>query len=95
MMKEEIKDDNWTLLNWDAFNYIERTKEKFDLIFADPPYGLKGADELPITIFDKGLLEKDGLLVVEHGKETDYSDITQFIEIRKYGGVSFSFFEAE
>ena len=93
-LMSDIQDDNWSVLNRNAFAFIDTAIEKFDIIFADPPYGLKGVNELPNIIFEKNILEKNGVLIIEHGKETNFSSITQFVEMRKYGGVNFSFFEA-
>lgn len=38
-------------------------------------------------------LKPQGILIVEHGKETDFSDMPHFQTVRNYGGVQFSFFE--
>ena len=47
----------------DVFKYIENSSEKFDFIFADPPYELKGLETISQLIFEKGLLKEDGLFV--------------------------------
>ena len=31
----------------DAFRYVKSCREKFDIIFADPPYDLKSMDDIP------------------------------------------------
>lgn len=90
---EDIKEDNWFVLRKDVFSFLEGHSDTYDIIFADPPFGIKGGSELPQKIFDQRLLNNDGLLIIEHGRESDFSHITQFTEIRKYGGVNFSFFE--
>jgi len=78
----------------DAFKYLERTKTKHDIIFADPPYDFPVEEfaKIPKLIFANGLLEEDGLLIVEHSKHTDLSDIAKFDISRHYGGNVFSFF---
>ena len=79
----------------DVFRFIESSRRSYDLIFADPPYDLEKINEIPEKIFSSSLLKEDGLLIVEHGKKTDYSTHPNFKELRKYGSVHFSFFSYE
>jgi len=90
--QDELKDENWQIIRRDAFRFCQRADEKFELIFADPPYGITKLNELIDTIFDKNLLQNGGLLVIEHGQESQFENRTHFRELRKYGGVNFSFF---
>ena len=82
-------------INSDAFTYLEKTIQKFDLIFADPPYALDQANfsKLVQTIFERKLLKANGICIVEHSKHTNLSFIENFIEVKTYGGNCFSFFE--
>lgn len=84
-----------TSIKSDAFKFLERTPEKFNLIFADPPYGFEPGQflNIPDLVFKNELLADDGLLVVEHSEQTDLSQHPHFVEKRKYGGSIFSFFE--
>ena len=78
----------------DVFKYLERTKEEFNVIFADPPYSFDESQFLKIAdlVFENNLLQEDGVLVVEHSDQTDLSHHPNFSEQRKYGGSIFSFF---
>ncbi|HVG42487.1 MAG TPA: RsmD family RNA methyltransferase, partial [Chitinophagaceae bacterium] len=38
---EDLKLKNFKVLKYDVFKYIETTIEKFDIIFAGPPYALQ------------------------------------------------------
>ncbi|MGN6638233.1 MAG: 16S rRNA (guanine(966)-N(2))-methyltransferase RsmD [Mucilaginibacter sp.] len=78
----------------DVFKFLEMETEKFDLIFADPPYDLNRIPEISKIIFDKELLLPDGLLIVEHQSMQNLSNHPAFVEQRKYGHSSFSFFKA-
>ncbi|MCB9224815.1 MAG: 16S rRNA (guanine(966)-N(2))-methyltransferase RsmD [Crocinitomicaceae bacterium] len=91
-MQEELSDGNWRILKKDAFKFLAEHPTKYDLIFADPPFGLKGVDTLPDLVFEGEKLSQDGLLIIEHGKENDFSTHAHFKEVRNYGGVNFSFF---
>ncbi|MGN6397174.1 MAG: 16S rRNA (guanine(966)-N(2))-methyltransferase RsmD [Mucilaginibacter sp.] len=76
----------------DVFKYLLLESDKFDLIFADPPYDLNRIPELPKLIFDRKLLLPGGLLIVEHQSMQNLSGHPAFVEQRKYGHSSFSFF---
>ncbi len=84
-----------TTVKADVFKYLERSQEKFNIIFADPPYSFDQSQFLKIAdlVFEGGLLEEDGLLVVEHSDQTDLTMHSNFSEHRKYGGSIFSFFQ--
>lgn len=81
----------------DVYKFLQATPEKFNLIFADPPYDFDKGQFLKIAdlVFDKGLLLEDGLLIIEHSEQTTLSEHPKFTEQRKYGGSIFSFFEAQ
>ncbi len=76
----------------DVFKFLSKPLKKFPLIFADPPYQLKNILQLPSSILDNNWLEEDGLLIIEHGKDTDFSKEKLYRETRVYGHVCFSFF---
>jgi 16S rRNA (guanine966-N2)-methyltransferase len=77
----------------DIFKYLQLETEQYDLIFADPPYDMNHIPEIPKIVFDKGLLSPDGLLIVEHQSMQSLSNHPAFVEQRKYGHSSFSFFK--
>jgi len=79
----------------DVFSYLEKTKAKFDIIFADPPYTipLEEFERIPTLVFENDLLLDKGILIIEHGNQTQLSHLDYFSEKRKYGGSVFSFFE--
>ncbi|WP_318312525.1 RsmD family RNA methyltransferase [Flagellimonas crocea] len=81
----------------DVFKFLQGIPEKFDLIFADPPYDLSTEQFLNIAnlVFEKEILLEDGVLIIEHSDQTDLSVHPHFSEQRKYGGSVFSFFEIE
>ena len=79
-------------LNVDAFKFIDRSPEVYNLIFADPPYELSRISEIPDLILNSNLLHNEGLFILEHGKTNDFSSNPYFRELRKYGSVHFSFF---
>lgn len=81
------------LIRGDVFKYLKSCKQQFDFIFADPPYSMDGIDTIPQMALP--LLQPEGLLVVEHGKQNDFSQLPQFLDHRQYGSVNFSIFRNE
>ncbi|MCH2489134.1 MAG: RsmD family RNA methyltransferase [Flavobacteriales bacterium] len=79
----------------DVFKYVGTSHAASDIIFADPPYEFdtERLTELTGNIFQNNLLAPDGILIIEHAKQTDLSLIPRFQEARKYGSSVFSFFE--
>ena len=75
--------------------FLKKTGLKTDIIFADPPYNLEKDIFLKIIeiVFERSLLNKNGLLIVEHSKHMDLSENDFFSYSKKYGGSFFSFFE--
>ena len=79
----------------DAFKFLETTSKKYTIIFADPPYAFEDQvfSKIVQLIFKNNLLEEDGLLIIEHSKQTDLSALEYYSNSRNYGGCVFSFFE--
>jgi len=90
-------DLNLNTIKSDVFKYLEKTTAKFDLIFADPPYDFETDrfEKIADLVFEKSVLNDEGLLIIEHSKLTDLSNHKYFSHSKKYGGNMFSFFEKE
>jgi 16S rRNA (guanine966-N2)-methyltransferase len=76
----------------DAFRYIRNTPDRYDIIFADPPYDMPGIETLAEEIFNNRLLNEEGWFILEHSRKYNFSDHPYFYELRKYGSVHFSIF---
>jgi len=76
----------------DVFKYISSSKGSYDFIFADPPYDIPKLPQLAALIIEQGLLKPEGLLVVEHPSTRRMEENPYFLEVRKYGYSSFSFY---
>lgn len=75
-----------------VFTFLKSTHEKYDLIFADPPFEMKGTDTIPGIVFEMNLLKPGGRLVVEHPATLKFPPSEHFLEKRTYGNVNFSIF---
>ncbi|PJI27548.1 RsmD family RNA methyltransferase [Prevotella intermedia] len=89
---KKINAENDILIRGDVFRFLKSCHQKFDLVFADPPYALPELDTLPDLVFEHDLLAADGVFVFEHGKHNDFSAHPRFKEHRSYGSVNFSIF---
>jgi 16S rRNA (guanine(966)-N(2))-methyltransferase RsmD len=92
---KKLNDNNIKCIRGDVFRFLKSCKQQYDLVFADPPYALKDLATLPDIIFERQLLKEDGIFVLEHGKDHDFSKHPHFVEHRQYGSVNFSIFKGE
>jgi 16S rRNA (guanine966-N2)-methyltransferase len=94
-IKEQCKKIGFTqvkCIRADAFKYIEKCGQQYDIVFADPPYIMDGVNKLPALVFQFDLLKTDGLFILEHSKRFKFADVEHFTEERTYGNVHFSIF---
>jgi 16S rRNA G966 N2-methylase RsmD len=76
----------------DVFRFMKQTADKYDLIFAGPPYALPNIDDLPRFVFSLELLTPGGWFILEHTPRNDYKDFKGYKTERKYGTTIFSIF---
>ena len=93
-IKKKLEIEPWEIYQNDVFKAVKKVKEKCEIVFADPPFDLKTIQKLPDLVLSSEVLAEDGLLIIEHGKQTDFSHHQGYQETRDYGGVNFSFFKA-
>ena len=88
---------NINAIKSDVFKFLEKTKGDFDIIFADPPYGIEQKDFEKIVqlVFENELMNEEGMMIVEHSKHTKLEHLAHFSFQKNYGGSTFSFFEWE
>ena len=79
----------------DVFKFLEKATLKATVIFADPPYAFTNEQFAKVAelVFNNNLLEKYGILILEHSKQTDLSNLDFYSYSKHYGGNMFSFFE--
>ena len=76
----------------DAFRFVASTTEQYDVIFADPPFDLDKAAQLPDLIVERNILKPDGFFILEHAGLGKYNGHKYFKQTRNYGKVNFTFF---
>lgn len=81
----------------DGLSSIGRAGEKYALIYADPPFEFSEYSLLCSELVRNGLLEPDGIVIIEHGAQTSLAEcsaeLVRFREAR-YGKTCLSFFAA-
>lgn len=85
--------DNVTVVRHNVFDFLEICHERFDIVFADPPYSIEGLDGIPDKVISKGIVHPGGYLILEHPDAYEFSSHPCFVKEKKYGNVHFSFFE--
>ena len=88
----EFRIEGMQVTRYNAFDFIDICRKKFDIIFADPPYSIQGLDTIPERILGNGLVRKNGYLILEHPGTFDFTGNPHFVKEKRYGNVHFSFF---
>ena len=91
-VQAELKTDKLITIKGDVFKFLRDCNQQFDFIFADPPFALKELAQIPQLIIEKDLLKNNGVFIMEHPKEYDFSNLPHFNQHRIYGAVNFSVF---
>lgn len=78
----------------DVFKYLAQEEQKYQIIFADPPYDLPNIPEIAQLVIKNGLLTPNGMLIIEHPSMLKLNQLPGYTQTRKYGNSSFSFFES-
>ena len=89
---ETLGDENLHVVRGDVFRFIEEDNMAYDYIFADPPYDHPRFDEIPQLILGSKLVKPGSIVIIEHSKNKDFSNLPGFNQRRAYGSVNFSIF---
>lgn len=96
-LKQVLAADEWTPVHADVFKFLKQNQTRYDLVFADPPYALPNLHTLPDLILgtpdsEETRLNPQGLFILEHGRDHEFSQHPRFLDHRNYGSVNFTFF---
>lgn len=84
-----------TVVLSNSLNFIKKTKEKFNIIFLDPPYEETKLLEKTIEL-SQAKLENNGLIVCEHEKYLNITNCFENISLQKqysYGRIRLSIYK--
>ncbi len=80
------------LVKSDVYKFLKKDHDKYDLIFADPPFDMDNFEQIYNAIIDSEITKKGTILIIEHGPNISFSDKIYWESTRNYGKVNFSFF---
>lgn len=86
--------DDCEIIQGDAWSYIAKTRDNYDLIFADPPYAYGMTDQIPAQVFQRNILKDPGYLIIEHTKYLVFTPDDHYMvnAIKEFGTTHVSFF---
>ena len=58
-----------------ALKILKKNKEKFNIIYIDPPYKFRKIAEILFMLFTENLVESGGIIAVERGSRTGEEDV--------------------
>lgn len=87
-----LRDPNLHAVRADVWRYVPACHQKFDIVFADPPYDMPRFDEIPALVLNSGIIAPGGIFVMEHSSRYDFSALPHYAQHRAYGSVNFSIF---
>jgi len=88
--KERELLENWQITMADVFKWLKNDDKKYDIIFADPPYGMPDLNIFPLKVAE--LLKDDGILIFEHQPNLSFSLL--FDHQKEYGSTTITIFVA-
>jgi 16S rRNA G966 N2-methylase RsmD len=90
---DKLAVDNLLIKQSKVLSYLKNNTEKFDVIFADPPYNATREIQELIQVLSQGdFLTSDGIFILEHQTMTQINH-DALVESRNYGQSTFSFFK--
>ncbi|NTW10283.1 MAG: methyltransferase domain-containing protein [Chlorobiaceae bacterium] len=85
--------DRLRIVNSDVISFLGRTRERFDLVFCDPPYAWADYPGLVEKIAGTEVLAEEGMLLIEHSAATDLSGSLWYAFHKDYGMTRVTFFQ--
>lgn len=78
----------------ESLEFIRRSRECYDVVFADPPYAFEETRQLPGLIFDRHLVRPRGYLLIEHATSVKFAESPMYDvgPVKKFGRTIVTFF---
>ena len=82
------------VVSMDAMQFLRRSQEHYDLIFADPPYAYDETATMPSVVFQDKALKKHGYLLIEHATKLEFTSTPLYHAgpTKKFGRTIVTFF---
>ncbi len=94
----KIVESDISLWMMDVRRYINTAKNKWNIIYADPPFPFSGRKEILLQIDKKNILEENGIIILHHPDyDTPGDSIGNFVcyDVRKFGESVLRFFKKQ
>lgn len=79
----QASDSELSIVNQDAVNWLTQCRNKFNLVFIDPPFKKNLLQPVIERLLQHNLLHDGALLYIEHEIELDWQMPTQFVAIKR------------
>ena len=80
---EALKFENLKIVNREAMQFLAETKEKFSVIFLDPPYNKGFIAPIIEAILEYDILCDDGIIVLESDFSDEHGDFSGLIKLKQ------------
>ena len=87
-----------TVVQGDYQAFLTRCKEKFDLIFLDPPYGTGMLEKAMEILTEIDIVSENGIIVCENGSSADWPTVKATYRLQKdyrYGKIQTALYRRE
>lgn len=83
------------ILSMDAMQFLRRSQDRYDLVFADPPYAYDETANIPSVVFQDKILKRHGYLLIEHASKLEFSSTPLYHAgpSKKFGRTIVTFFQ--
>ena len=98
LLNTKFKNKNHEVIKGDVYSLIPKLDEKFNIIFADPPYEQKEFIRLAELLLDSNIFEKNGILIYEPHKNYELPEkfnVLKKVRNKKYGDSRISIFKRQ
>lgn len=89
-------EDETDVYTMDSRAYVAGTRDRFDLVFADPPYAFPDTGRIPEWVAGAAMLNPGGFLVIEHAATLSFDGKGPYriLTERRFGRTVVTFFTA-
>ncbi len=72
LMQKERDLMQWEILKLNIYKFVPQKDQRYDIIFADPPYDIPNIQEFPKMFSD--WLTDDGIIIIEHRPQLQFHE---------------------
>jgi 16S rRNA (guanine966-N2)-methyltransferase len=91
---DQLAAQDYNIVCDDALNYLGATKEKFDIVFLDPPFSEDLLQKTCETLLNKGHLRSGARIYVESANEVNFNKPLRILKQAKAGKVYYMLLES-